>query len=191
MPSWMQSLQAIWQKRPYPEPPIRVAILGVGHELRGDDAVGIAVVRQMNCANGVEADARSLLQSDAASLLLLEGAHAPENCTGSLRRFAPHLVLLVDAAWLGEPPGTVRVIPWQETSGLSATTHTLPLHMLAQYLVAEIGCEVVLLGIQPVQLELGQPMSTAVAAAAAEVAAYLPSLFMAHPHPAPAALPCA
>lgn len=98
-------------------------------------------------------------------LLVIDAGPAPENVSGVLRRFKPDLVLVVDAAQMGDPPGSVRWLPWQETIGLSASTHTLPIHMFGTYLTQELGCEVALLGIQPAQNALDAPLSPEVAAA--------------------------
>jgi hydrogenase 3 maturation protease len=127
----------------------------VGQELRGDDAAGPAVVRAL---------AGRLARTDAPAepgptLLILDAGPAPESQTGPLRRFAPDLVVLVDAARMGEPPGTVRWLPWQETVGLPGSTHTVPLSLLAQYLTTELACQVALLGIQPLDTEIGSPVS--------------------------------
>ncbi len=54
------------------------------------------------------------------------GRPCPENCTGAVLRFAPDLVVLVDAAEMGEAPATIRWLDWQETTGLSASPPTLP-----------------------------------------------------------------
>ena len=112
----------------------------------------------------------------APALLILDAGPAPENQTGPLRRFGPDLVVLVDAARMEEPPGTLRWLPWQETVGLPGSTHTLPAALLARYLTAEIGCEVALLGIQPLGTEMGRPASPPVAAAIAEAVAGLAEL---------------
>jgi hydrogenase maturation protease HycI len=142
----------------------RVAILGIGNELRGDDAAGIAVVRAMAPA----AHER---------LLIVEGGPAPENQTGRLRFFQPDLVVLVDAAELGEDPGTVRWLEWQEAVGLSASTHTTPPSMLALFLVESLGCKVVLVGIQPQDIGFDTPLTAPVAAAVSRVVAELISLY--------------
>jgi hydrogenase 3 maturation protease len=99
----------------------------------------------------------------------MDGGHAPENATGQLRRFEPEIVLLVDAADMGEHPGTVRLIDLDEIEGMSASTHSLPLSMLANYLVLELGCTVNLLGIQPKSNEVGELISPEVAGAVREV----------------------
>jgi hydrogenase 3 maturation protease len=102
---------------------------------------------------------------------VIDGGNAPESYTGKIRQFAADFVLLVDGADMGEIPGTVAWLDWQETDGLSGSTHTLPLHVLSNYLVLEFGCQVALLGIQIQQLNmtLGDPLSPRVAAAVDEV----------------------
>jgi hydrogenase 3 maturation protease len=126
----------------------RVAVLGIGHELRGDDAIGIAIARALQA-----------LVSFSERLLVIDVGPAPENFTGMLRRFKPDLVLMVDAAHLDEAPGAVRWVPWRDTAGFSASTHALPLRILGDFLASELECEVVLLGIQPANTAIGAPLS--------------------------------
>ncbi|HEX6383528.1 MAG TPA: hydrogenase 3 maturation endopeptidase HyCI [Anaerolineae bacterium] len=145
---WTEWLaQSLTRLQPDERP--RLAVVGIGHVLRGDDAAGVAV-------------ARALQPYAHEHLLVVDAGHAPENHTGPLRRFAPDLVLLVDTAQMNEPPGMVRWLPWQETSGVSASTHTMPPYVIARYLTAELGCEVALIGIQPADTTLGAPLSPAV-----------------------------
>lgn len=135
--------------------------MGIGNELRGDDAVGVLAVRRL---------AELLAAAAPDWLLLVEAGPAPENFTGVLRRFAPDVVVLVDAASLGQPAGTIAWLDWQETSGLSASTHTMPPYMLARYLVHELGCQLAMLGIEPAELEFEAPLSPSGAAAVEAVA---------------------
>lgn len=145
---------------PFPSPrPARVAIVGVGNELNGDDGAGVRVVRQLGAR-----------LTATPGVLLIDGGTAPENYTGPIRRFRPDLVVEIDAADQGEPPGTVAWVDWREADGLSASTHTLPPSVLAKFLVADLGCEVALLGIQPANLGLGEPMSPAVERAVSDLA---------------------
>ncbi len=160
--SWKEQLNQALTTAPdsgTPIEPVRLAIMGVGNELNGDDAAGVAVVRALQPA-----------LAGQPRLLLIEAGPAPENFTGPLRRFAPNLVLIVDAANMGGEPGSVRWIEWQDTDGLSASTHSLPPSVLATYLIHEIGCRVALLGIQAQQVEFGEPISAAVQRAVREVA---------------------
>jgi hydrogenase 3 maturation protease len=136
------------------DPPLRLAILGVGQELRGDDAAGMLLVRGL---------AERLPQSE--NILLVEAGPTPESFTGKLRRFRPDLVILADIAWMEAQPGAVRWLTPDDAEGVSAFTHTMPLSVVAKYMASEIGCEVKILAIQPVQTEFATPVSGAVAGA--------------------------
>ena len=139
----------------------RIAVLGIGNALRSDDGAGELVARRL---------ARSRLTHELDSFLVIDGGHAPENMTGELRRFGPEYVILIDAAEMGETPGAIRWIGIHEIDGISASTHTLPLSMLAKYLALELGCEVNLLCIQPQSVEIGDSVSDAVLKAVEETA---------------------
>jgi hydrogenase maturation protease HycI len=151
-PDWPTSLKQTLA-RLSPDKTPRVALMGVGHELRGDDAAGVLVARALQP-----------IFEKSETILVVDGGHAPENQTGRLRRFAPDVVLLVDAADMAEPAGTVRWLAWTETGGLDAFTHTLPLKLIAQYFRQELVCDVALIGIQPAQLDFGAAVSPAVQA---------------------------
>ena len=134
--------------------------MGIGNELRGDDAAGIAVIRKLNQERTI---------TEQGSVFLVEGGNAPENHTGPLRRFSPHVVLLIDMAQMNQEPGSICWLPWQETSGLSASSHTMPPYVLASFLTADMQCDVALIGIQPFDTSLTTAMSTAVQTAVESV----------------------
>ena len=138
--------------------PLRVAVVGVGNEMNGDDGAGVRVVRAL--AQRLRA---------TPGVLLIDGGVAPENYTGTLRRFRPDLVVEIDAAELGAAPGTAAWLDWREADGLSASTHTLPPSVLAEFLVNDLNCTVGIVGIQPAGLDLGTPVSAAVERAIRDV----------------------
>jgi len=131
---------------------LRLVILGVGCEHCGDDAAGLLTTRLLKCH-----------LRDNPSVLVLETGPTPENFTSLIREFDPDLVLILDAAQFGGKPGEIRCIQTTEIGGVSASTHTLPLDILARYLEVDIGCETVLLGIQPSSIEYGAKLSPRVA----------------------------
>jgi hydrogenase 3 maturation protease len=137
----------------------RIAIVGVGNEMRGDDAAGMLIVRALG-----------LRVANLEGLRIIEGGHAPENATGELRKFSPELVLLIDAADMGKEAGSIALIPMEQIDGVSASTHSLPLSMLARYLTLELKCEVALLGIQPKSVEMGETVSDEVNQAVSDIA---------------------
>ena len=127
----------------------RVCILGVGTELCRDDAAGLLLIdrlsAQMNLPVGVANE----------RLLLISGGPAPENFTGVIRAFQPNLLVVVDAAFLELPAGSIQLLPEERAAGLSFSTHMLPLPMMLTYLKLECGCSVCLVGIQPATTEQG------------------------------------
>lgn len=125
----------------------RVAIVGVGSEMRGDDAAGIEVVRGL----------RHKLSS--SRVLLVEGGVSPENFTSPIRRFKPSHVIFIDATDFGAEPGEVILAEPEAITGQSTSTHTLPLSMLAGYLREQTGAKIILLGIQPARAQMGAEIS--------------------------------
>ena len=148
--SWQASLQNLLNRQ---AAKARIAIVGIGNTLRSDDAAGVLVARTLIA---------SRLFRDRESVLVMDAGHAPENGTSALRRFEPGTVLLVDAVDMSESPGSIRWVDMDEIEGMSASTHSLPLSMLARYLNWELKCEVTLLGVQPKSNEVGETVSAEV-----------------------------
>jgi len=135
--SWRSDLSQALSALGKPSGEARVALVGVGNALRSDDCIGVHIARALASAFAERGD-----------MLVLDAGTAPENMTGVLRNFAPDLVVFIDAADLGEREGVIRWLDWRETVGLSSSTHTLPLHVVSEFLTRELGCKVSLVGIQ-------------------------------------------
>jgi hydrogenase 3 maturation protease len=144
----------------------RIAVLAVGSSLRGDDAAGLLVAAHLAKAPPASAA--------APQLRVFVGETAPENLTGEIRQFQPTHLLIVDAADFGGTPGQVELIdPAALTQSMSASTHGLPLSVVASYLRESLGCQVFILGLQPASREFGRPVSAEVLRAAEELAALI------------------
>lgn len=139
---------------------LRVAVVGIGSELNGDDAAGIEIARKLNLASALPAD-----------FIAIDGGPIPENASGPLRKFAPDLVIMVDAADLGKVPGSTEWLEEDKIDGMSASSHTLPLSVLGNYLQSDLGCQVIYLGIQPEQLDFAAALSDKVQIAVEEIVA--------------------
>jgi hydrogenase 3 maturation protease len=122
--------------------------VGVGNELMGDDAAGMLVIQKLKAS----LPANSYIYP-------VEGGPAPENCTGLIRKIKPDLVFFVDAGDMGRQPGSIGVFACEESDGISAFGHTLPIRVLGQYLETELGCQSYLLIIQPDQIDFDIPVS--------------------------------
>jgi hydrogenase 3 maturation protease len=149
----------------------RLAVVGIGSELRGDDCAGLLVIRELRAALG---------RSRPAALRLFDGGTAPENLTGAILRWQPSHILLVDAADLGLQPGAVKLIAPEQIAGLSFSTHALPLKLLADYLSqapggsadanAPVERRVLIVGLQPGRTDFGRAPSVEIKGAARRLA---------------------
>jgi hydrogenase 3 maturation protease len=146
----LQGLKKALESR---RPDAEVVLLGIGSELRSDDAVGLVV-------------ARAASEPPIPAIHCIEAGPAPENFTAEIRRIAPSHLIMVDAAQMDAKPGTTRLLDPARAGGASFATHGLPLGVLAGYLESEIGCAVMLIGIQPQSLEFGEKLTPEVAEAA-------------------------
>ena len=126
----------------------RLAVLGAGSTLRGDDAAGMVLIERLQ--------ERFI---NAENIRCYPGETAPENYSGSISRFCPTHLLVVDAADMGEMPGAVFPVDPKDVGGVSCCTHMLPLKVMLTYLAQETGSKLLLLGIQPKSMEFEAPLS--------------------------------
>ncbi|MFH1664528.1 MAG: hydrogenase maturation protease [Candidatus Omnitrophota bacterium] len=117
-----------------------VLIVGVGSVLKGDDGVGMRVVEEL----GKEAlgDGVKLYGGDISGLDLLK--HFPESGR----------VIIIDAADMGEPAGTVKVFAFRDIkrSEFNDRFSTHSMGLLETLTLAEkigLGCDVTIVGVQP------------------------------------------
>jgi len=124
----------------------RVAVLGIGNPLRRDDAVGLEIVK--------------MLRGRASrKVRLLECETVPENFTREVREFRPTHVLMIDAAQLGAEPGEARLVPPERILGMFLSTHAIPLSLLTEVIKQSIDAEVMILGVQPKEIEFGEGLT--------------------------------
>lgn len=133
----------------------KVVLMGVGNDLRGDDACGVVLgerlAEQVCCPIFVTFD-------------------LPEDFAVKASDLRPDLVLILDAADFGGEPGQVRLIRAQDIPPTPGVTHRPSLEMMARFLELDAGAETWVLGVQPdlrrVGLgdEMGEAMRRAVEA---------------------------
>jgi len=168
MDSWKGLLsQAIRTSR-------KPALVGIGQELRGDDAAGVLVVRTLqSIAESAPQDPAVTEAARPCAPFLFEAGSLPEASAGPLRRFGPDRVIFIDAADMGEAPGSVRWIDPARLEGTPLATHTFPMGGFSAYLESELGCRVAILGIQPECIDFDAPVSDCVRKAMDEIAAVI------------------
>jgi hydrogenase 3 maturation protease len=169
--SWKEPLSKTLRKS------CKVALVGVGQELRGDDAAGVIIIRRLmdsppktTSPSGTPATNGN---SPREELFLFEAGLLPEAAAGPLRRYQPEWVVFIDSAEMGEQPGTIRWLDPLQAEGFTGSTHTFPIGGLSKYLASELGCRVAILGIQPKNLEFDSPVSEEVERAMEEIVALI------------------
>ena len=127
----------------------KTVIIGVGNELRGDDAAGIEVVRRLK-------------EYILPGVTLIDSGTVPENFLGPVVKARPDHVILVDAADMNGQPGTFRELYGNALDWSAFSTHTNVLKLVMDYIERETGADVRLIGIQPVSCGFGDSMSECV-----------------------------
>lgn len=125
----------------------RVAVMGIGNTMRGDDGLGVHLVNSLQQTS----------LSPNVGLFVCE--MTPENFAGPVAEFRPDTILMIDAAELGEAPGSARLVDAREIADSAMTTHTLSLRLLATLLESETNANVVVLAVQPKGREFGAEVS--------------------------------
>jgi hydrogenase 3 maturation protease len=135
-------------------------LLTVGNVMMGDDAAGPRL-------------AALLQRSPAPGWQVVDGGSAPENVVHRVRAMAPERTLVVDSAEMELGPGEVCLVDEHLiVERFITTTHNLPVSFLIEALRQTIP-EVHFLGIQPVLVSFGYPLSAAVERAIMDIHARL------------------
>ena len=123
-------------------------LLGIGNPLRGDDGAGSFIANHFHHQGWIS----------------LDGKSAPENFTSIIRKIQPQLLVIIDSTQMNLRAGSIRIIPTHKIVSLQLSTHSLPLHLLMEYL-APYCQETLFIGIQPLSLQIGEHLSEPVLAA--------------------------
>ncbi|MCR4392402.1 MAG: hydrogenase 3 maturation endopeptidase HyCI [Candidatus Acetothermia bacterium] len=121
---------------------MRRVLLAIGNPLRRDDGVGLGVGERLQ----------------GTGWTVIAAGQAVENALGLIERLAPDLLVVVDAAEMGLPPGSARRLPLTEGERMLSSTHALPLPFLLSRLTGKVG-ELILVGIQPADRALGEGLT--------------------------------
>lgn len=147
----------------------KVLVLGVGSILRGDDTAGMLVAEQIEqYRKRTKAGKR---------LKVIFGETAPENFTGDIKRFNPTHLVIVDCAEFKKKPGSIVLLDPDNITGISFSTHSLPLKIMTDYLLTDMKCEIIIIAIQPKDIHFGVPCSAPVKKAVQDISKTLQEIF--------------
>ena len=120
-------------------------IIGIGNRLRCDDAAGSIAAHKLS----------------EMGLCSIDAENMPENFISVVRRKKPDKIVIIDACNMNLSPGQIRKIDIQKISSTVVTTHSLPIRVIVQQLV-KITSNVVFIGIQTENVEIGESVSNSV-----------------------------
>jgi len=140
----------------------KTIIVGVGNTLKGDDGAGPLLCQQLQGKIRAE---------------LIDVGTTPENFISPIVKKAPDNLIIVDAMDFAMSPGTFDIFKPQQLSSLAVSTHVLSPHLLLDIIRRSIKVDVYIIGVQPQQIGLGQPVSPLVKKAIDRLAELLISIF--------------
>jgi hydrogenase 3 maturation protease len=119
----------------------RLVIIGMGNELRADDAVGLEVVRRLK-------------PFENSQLFVFEGHMTPEVFIQPACIKHPTHLLIIDAAELHKKPGEWDLLPESAIDEGMFTTHSIPATEVTTEIRRRCHTKVAFLGIQPKSREI-------------------------------------
>ena len=122
----------------------KLVSIGIGNSLRGDDGFGPALIKQIQGKVG---------------FICIDAGSAPEKFLGVIVKEEPDTILFVDAADLDLEPGQYRILEPVDIVKCGLTTHDMSSRMLIEFLENQTKANILMLGVQPQHVSLGEAMS--------------------------------
>ncbi|MGY5858889.1 MAG: hydrogenase maturation peptidase HycI [Candidatus Thorarchaeota archaeon] len=123
----------------------KIAILGIGNDLRSDDGLGPYIV--------------NTIKFDNPNVMIENVGSVPEAFSRSLAEFGAKRIIMVDAADMRKAPGHIELVTKDRIGGISISTHSMPLSFLMMYLEQETDGKSILLGVQPKSIQFGEGLN--------------------------------
>lgn len=142
---------------------MKVLIIGVGNEMRGDDGIGAFLAGELEREFGNRKD------------IMVVSTQVPENFIKPIMDFKPDKIIILDSADFGGRPGDFRVIREREIMEFLVSTHNMPLTVFLKALEG-LKAEKILVGIQPRNLDFGTGLSREVGDRAGDVLGFVRTL---------------
>jgi hydrogenase 3 maturation protease len=132
----------------------KTVFVGVGNRLRGDDGLGPVIVLSLR---------------EATDCPCIDAGDAPENHVGPIVRERPDTILIIDAVHLNGEPGAYVILHEEDIARTGFSTHTLSPHLFMHRLREMVNADILLLGVQPLDMKFGEHLSQPVEAAVQEL----------------------
>ena len=128
----------------------KIAFVGLGNELRGDDLAGLVFIEALKTKTVFN-----------KSKFIVAGKN-PENYLQEILDYNPEAVVFIDAAdFLGEP-GEISLLESDSLANIDFSTHAYSIKLIEKFLSLNRQIDFIYIGIQPKTTELGKEMSSQV-----------------------------
>lgn len=144
----------------------KTLIVGIGSILKADDGAGPIICEELKGKISAE---------------IIDAGTVPENYIQPIIKKAPDNLLIIDAIDFGATPGSTKIFQPEDLNSLVISTHTLSPRIFVDMIKQSIDVDVFLIGIQPADLTLGEPLSTKVAESVRSLAQMLVQVFPPNP----------
>jgi len=129
-----------------------VLFLGLGNDVLGDDGAGPYFI--------------SLLENSSAqhNFKFIDCGTVVESFISKIIPIKPKLIVFIDAANFGAPPGTLKNTDLETIVNSAVSTHALPLTVTVKFLQSEMSPppQFLFLGVQAANLNFGAPLTAEV-----------------------------
>ncbi|MGB4291387.1 MAG: hydrogenase maturation protease [Bacteroidales bacterium] len=132
------------------QPGKKILFVGIGNLLKSDDGAGVYISRRIR-------------ETEKISALTVE--MSIENYIGKINSLQPDILVLIDCADMGEPPGTIKLLKLDEIKDFTTNTHNISLKRISEF----FNAQVFILGIQPLSVAFGEKISYIVARSAKNI----------------------
>lgn len=132
------------------QPGKKILFVGIGNLLKSDDGAGVYISRRIR-------------ETENISALTVE--MSIENYIGKINSLQPDILVLIDCADMGEPPGTIKLLKLDEIKDFTTNTHNISLKKISEF----FNAQVFILGIQPLSVAFGEKISYIVARSAKNI----------------------
>lgn len=141
----------------------KICIMGLGNFDRADDSVGLTVIELLEKMDFPE------------NIKMINAGPVPEAFTGVIKKENPDLLIIIDAAQMGEQPATIRVFTEKDIDdAYMITPHKVSMTMYMKYLRFELkSLKGLFIGIEPKSLTYMEEMDPSVLLSAKYLSEFL------------------
>lgn len=125
----------------------KILFLGLGNELRSDDAAGLVFLDLLKKKNFYPVNNFIYARTN------------PENYLQKILDFSPECVVFIDAAFANKNPGEVFLLESETIDKVKISTHAYSIKLLETYIRNYLKVDFIYIGIEPKSVKFGNELS--------------------------------